>query len=81
MRISRCFAILSASVAITTGAGAQDFKVTLLGTGTPFPTPERFGPATLVEAGSEKLLFDVGRGAPIRLNQIGVPIGTIMLCS
>jgi ribonuclease Z len=31
----------------------------------------------LVEAGQEKLLFDVGRGATIRLNQISVPIGSI----
>ncbi len=58
-------------------AGAQDFKVTLLGTGSPFPDPNRFGAATLVEAGPEKLLFDAGRGATIRLNQIGVPIGSI----
>ncbi|MBV8849602.1 MAG: MBL fold metallo-hydrolase, partial [Methylobacteriaceae bacterium] len=58
-------------------ADAQDFKVTLLGTGTPFPDANRFAAATLVEAGQEKLLFDVGRGATIRLNQIGVPIGSI----
>jgi ribonuclease Z len=55
----------------------QDFKVTLLGTGSPFPDPNRFAAATLVEAGQEKLLFDVGRGATIRLNQIGVPMGAI----
>jgi ribonuclease Z len=77
MRISRCLAMLSACVAFTSGAWAQDFKVTLLGTGVPFPVPERLGPATLVEAGKEKLLFDAGRGATIRLNQISVPIGAI----
>lgn len=60
-------------------AAAQDFKVTLLGTGSPFPVPERFGAATLVEAGPEKLLFDAGRGATIRLNQVGVPIGAVTL--
>ena len=32
-----------------------DFKVTLLGTGVPIPSPERFGPSTLVEAGDQKL--------------------------
>jgi ribonuclease Z len=32
-------------------ARAQDFKVTLLGTGSPFPDPNRFSAATLVEAG------------------------------
>ena len=55
----------------------DDFKVTLLGTGTPIPVPDRFGPSTLVEAGDQKLLFDAGRGASIRLNQLGVPLGRI----
>src|SRR5260221_11894879 len=76
MGIIRRLAILSASLAVTSAAWAQDFKVTLLGTGTPFPATDRFGAATLVEAGKERLLFDVGRGAPIRLNQIGVALGT-----
>ena len=62
---------------LVTSAHAQDFRVTLLGTGSPNPLPDRFGPATLVEAGSEKLLFDVGRGATIRLAQIKVPMGAI----
>ncbi len=57
--------------------GSSDFKVTLLGTGVPIPRPERFGPSTLVEAGEQKLLVDAGRGATIRLYQIGVPIGRI----
>src|SRR5262245_21073059 len=77
MCISRCFVALIAYVAIGSAAWAQDFKVTLLGTGTPFPVPDRFGAATLVEAGREKLLFDAGRGATIRLNQISVPIGVL----
>lgn len=54
-----------------------DFRVTLLGTGTPIPVPDRFGPSTLVEAGDQKLLIDAGRGASIRLHQLGVPIGSI----
>jgi ribonuclease Z len=54
-----------------------DFKVTLLGTGVPTPRPDRFGPSTLIEAGDQKLLIDAGRGATIRLYQIGVPIGRI----
>jgi ribonuclease Z len=49
---------------------AQGLKVTLLGTGSPIPLVERFGPSTLVEAGTEKLLFDCGRGVPIRLWQL-----------
>ena len=38
---------------------------------------EQFGASTLVEAGSVRLLFDCGRGATLRLAQVGVPIGTI----
>jgi ribonuclease Z len=55
----------------------NDFKVTLLGTGTPIPSPERFGPSTLIEAGDQKLLIDAGRGATIRLYQLKIPIGRI----
>ncbi len=55
----------------------SDFRVTLLGTGTPIPVPDRFGPSTLVEAGNQKLLFDAGRGASIRLHQLVVPIGSV----
>ena len=44
---------------------ASDFRVTLLGTGTPMPRPDRFGPSTLIEAGDEKLLIDAGRGAAL----------------
>jgi len=76
MRISRCL-VLAATMVFNASAWAQDFKVTLLGTGTPFPVPDRFGAATLVEAGPEKLLFDVGRGATIRMNQIRMPIGAL----
>jgi ribonuclease Z len=54
-----------------------DFKVTLLGTGTPIPVPDRFGPSTLIEAAGQKLLIDAGRGATIRLYQVGIPLGQI----
>jgi ribonuclease Z len=55
----------------------SDFRVTLLGTGVPIPSPDRFGPCTLVEAGMRKFLIDAGRGATIRLYQLGIPIGRI----
>lgn len=55
----------------------MSFRVTLLGTGTPIPRPDRFGPSMLVEAGEQKLLIDAGRGATMRLYQLGVPIGRI----
>jgi ribonuclease Z len=57
--------------------GSSDFRVTLLGTGVPIPSPDRFGPCTLVEAGDQKFLVDAGRGAAIRLYQLKIPIGRI----
>ena len=60
-------------VALATPSYAQDFKVTLLGTGNPRPVMSRFGPSILVEAGKEKLLFDCGRGATQRLYQLNIP--------
>ena len=53
------------------------FRVTLLGTGTPIPLPERFGPSTLIEAGDHTILIDAGRGATIRMFQLGIPVGRI----
>ena len=50
----------------------QTIKVTLLGTGCPTPVMNRFGPSILVEAGDQKLIFDTGRGALLRLTQIKV---------
>lgn len=58
-------------------ANADSLRVTLLGTGTPVPSPTRFGNATLVEAGDAKLLFDFGRGVTIRLAQLNIPFGKI----
>ena len=58
---------------------AHRFRVTLLGSGTPRPDPARFGPATLIEAGTQTILIDAGRGATMRLFQLGVPIGSIDL--
>ncbi len=53
------------------------FRVTLLGSGAPPPTIDRFGPSTLVEVGPEKFIFDAGRGALQRLYQLGLPFGDI----
>lgn len=56
---------------------AQSIKVTLLGTGAPVPSVERFGPSTLVEAGGQKFLFDCGRGAGQRLWQQKIQLGSV----
>jgi ribonuclease Z len=59
-------------------ARAEDeFRVTLLGTGSPIPRPDRFGPSTLIEVGGQKLIIDAGRGVPIRLGQKNVALGKI----
>ena len=57
---------------VSAGTGRKGMKVTLLGTGTPFPNAERFGSAILVEVAGTKLLFDCGRGVVLRLTQAGV---------
>jgi len=62
---------------IKSNASNEAIRVTLLGTGSPEPSPNRFGPSTLIEVGEEKLLFDVGRGATIRLAQAKVSLTNI----
>ena len=57
---------------IAASARSDEMRVTLLGTGTPFPNAERFGSAILVEVAGKRFLFDCGRGVVIRLTQVGV---------
>jgi ribonuclease Z len=64
-------------IAAPAAAAQSDFRVTLIGSGTPVPAADRFGPATLVEAGDQKLLFDAGRGATIRLWQLKIPFSKV----
>lgn len=59
------------------GAQAQTLDVTLIGTGDPIPRLDRFGPATLVEAGPHRLLFDAGRGVTQRLGQLDIRLSDI----
>jgi len=52
-------------------------RVTFLGTGGgPRPNPSRYGASILVQAGTEDLLFDCGRGVTIRLVQAGIPLSS-----
>lgn len=62
---------------VSSGSAQSPINVTLLGTGAPVPSIERFGPSILVEAGGQKLLFDCGRGAGQRLWQLKIPLGQI----
>jgi len=52
-------------------------KITLLGTGSPLPDPNRAGPSTLVQAGDQNILVDCGRGAVMRLLGAGVLPGMV----
>ena len=52
-------------------------KVTCLGTGGGAIDIDRFGACILVEAGSQKLLFDAGRGCMFRLQQARVEFGSL----
>ena len=61
----------------TSTCSADFIKVTLLGTGSPRPSVDRYGPAVLVEAGGKNLLFDAGRGVVQRLHELDIPISGI----
>jgi ribonuclease Z len=64
-----------ANVQVTNGIyGIPDamIEITLLGTGTPIPDPNRAGPATLVRAGGQAFLVDCGRGVLQRAAAIGL---------
>lgn len=47
-------------------------EITLLGTGSPIPDPNRAGPSTLVRAGGQLFLVDCGRGVLQRAAAVGV---------
>lgn len=49
-----------------------NLRVTLLGTGSPIPDPDRAGPATLVQTDKAAVLVDAGRGTVMRLAGAGV---------
>src|SRR5690242_5667913 len=52
--------------------GTKALKITLIGTGGgPIVNPRRFGISTLVAADNQRLLFDCGRGATLRLAEAG----------
>lgn len=64
-------------LAFSTAASAEPIKVTLLGTGVPTPRPTSFSASTLIEAGKEKLLIDLGRGSTMQLYKLKIPLGAV----
>ncbi|HSF19755.1 MAG TPA: MBL fold metallo-hydrolase [Vicinamibacteria bacterium] len=69
--MKRVFVAVAAVLATAPYSASQTLRLTLLGTGNPRPTMERFGPSILVEADETSIVIDVGRGAIQRLFQIG----------
>jgi ribonuclease Z len=67
--------VVSANAWPQSPTDGDDFQVTLLGTGSPPPVMNRFGPGVLVQAGGQTLLIDCGRGVTQRLFQLGVKLG------
>lgn len=62
-------AVFALCVAPVVAAENLPIRIHFLGTGGPEITRERVGPSTLVQAGGENFLFDVGRGALQRMGE------------
>ena len=56
-------------IILSTNIYADIIKITILGSGTPRVSIDRFSQSILVEHKSDKFLFDAGRGALVRLYQ------------
>jgi len=71
------FTQLVTAPAIAQPVAQDEFRVTLLGTGSPAPVMRRFGPGVLIQAGGKNLLIDAGRGVTQRLMQVGLRLGQV----
>lgn len=66
------------SAAAQVATQSDSLKVILLGTAVgPAVNLQQYGASIVVEAGGQRLLFDCGRGATLRLAQAGIPLGSI----
>jgi ribonuclease Z len=66
------------SGAVPPQSGESSLKVIVVGSGAgPGVNVQRFGPSILIDAGSQLVLFDCGRGATIRLTQLGIPLARV----
>lgn len=77
LRLLTLAAAIALIPSVAMAQGKADFVVITLGTGTPGPVMDRMGPATLVMAGDQKLLFDSGRGVLINLNRAHIPAAAL----
>lgn len=55
-------------------------EICFLGTGSPYPDPERGSSAILVDAGRSRLLFDCGRNCVQRMAQMEIPPAAVTHC-
>ena len=55
----------------------DEMRVTLLGTGTPFPRRGQACPCIFVEAGDHKFLLDCGPGAPANFTSLEIPFAYV----
>ena len=63
-----------ASAQIVDSISVGKTEVILLGTGTPYPNPDRSGPATAVIYNGRFFLFDAGAGVMRQINKAGLPV-------
>ncbi|MFN2530855.1 MAG: MBL fold metallo-hydrolase [Pyrinomonadaceae bacterium] len=62
------------SAFLSVNGQATQTQIVLLGTGTPYPNPKAFGPATAVTVGKRVFLFDAGVGVMRQMNAAGLGI-------
>ena len=55
----------------------EGLHVALCGTGSPLPSPSRAGPCTIVIAGNQIFVVDIGEGGGRNINLMGLPLGRI----
>ena len=55
----------------------DEIRVTLLGTGTPFPRRGQACASVFVEAGNDKFLLDCGSGAPQNFTSLEIPFTAV----
>ena len=55
---------------LNTSQASDIINITFLGTGTPRPNIDKLGPSILLKYQNDEILFDVGRGTTLRLEQL-----------
>lgn len=72
-----CHGAVAAVAQRTPSAAAESTVIVMLGTGTPRPLPDVWGPATAVLVGNRVFLVDAGAGVERRLAAAGLPVNGV----